>query len=292
MRSWWAAAARALPGASRRIVGQSVPRGLAAVCRLLLPADHGCRYVHGHGVPGAPVLWQASGLIGQRHPRWSVASHRSGRRPAGVPCGTAPEGLAGSARVPSSQGGGPDHRRGCGTARSEPGGLALGTIPGALPGASACSRVRNGFVSMVELIKMTAVIPAGARRWALIAVAACVLVVGLDLTVLNLALPVLARDLDASTGDLQWFASAYSLVLAAALLPAGLLGDRFGRKKVLLAALTLFGASSAACAYAGSSGALTRPGRSWGSAPPQSCRCRCRSCRCSSPRPSGRGQSR
>jgi EmrB/QacA subfamily drug resistance transporter len=102
-----------------------------------------------------------------------------------------------------------------------------------------------------------AVTPDGARRWwALIAVAASVLVVGLDLTVLNLALPVLARDLRASTGDLQWFASAYSLVLAAALLPAGLLGDRFGRKKVLLAGLTLFGASSAACAYAGSSGAL------------------------------------
>jgi MFS family permease len=101
------------------------------------------------------------------------------------------------------------------------------------------------------------VMPDEARRWwALIAVAASVLVVGLDLTVLNLALPVLARDLHASTGDLQWFASAYSLVLAAALLPAGLLGDRFGRKKVLLAGLTLFGASSAACAYVGSSGAL------------------------------------
>jgi MFS transporter, DHA2 family, multidrug resistance protein len=101
------------------------------------------------------------------------------------------------------------------------------------------------------------VTPNGARRWwALIAVAASVLVVGLDLTVLNLALPVLARDLHASTGDLQWFASAYSLALAAALLPAGLLGDRFGRKKVLLAGLALFGASSVACAYAGSSGAL------------------------------------
>jgi DHA2 family multidrug resistance protein-like MFS transporter len=101
------------------------------------------------------------------------------------------------------------------------------------------------------------VISGNARRWwALGAVAACVLVVGLDLTVLNLALPTLARDLGASTGDLQWFASAYSLVLAAALLPAGVLGDRFGRKKVLLAALVIFGASSAACAYAGSSGAL------------------------------------
>ena len=97
----------------------------------------------------------------------------------------------------------------------------------------------------------------GARRWwALGALAISVLVVGLDLTVLNLALPTLARDLHASTGDLQWFVAAYSLVVAAALLPAGLLGDRLGRKKVLIAALVMFGIGSAACAYAGSAGAL------------------------------------
>src|SRR6202453_672298 len=94
------------------------------------------------------------------------------------------------------------------------------------------------------------------RWWALIAIAASVLVVGLDLTVLNLALPTIANDLHASTSDLQWFSDSYSLVLAAAMLPAGLLGDRFGRKKVLLIALVLFGASSAACAYAVNTGEL------------------------------------
>ena len=94
------------------------------------------------------------------------------------------------------------------------------------------------------------------KWWALIAIAASVLVVGLDLTVLNLALPTIAIDLHASTSDLQWFSDAYSLVLAAAMLPAGLLGDRIGRKKVLLAALVLFGGSSAACAYASSTGEL------------------------------------
>ena len=65
------------------------------------------------------------------------------------------------------------------------------------------------------------------RWWALGALALSVLVVGLDLTVLNLALPTLGTDLHASTSDLQWFVDAYSLVLAAALLPAGLLGDRY-----------------------------------------------------------------
>ena len=94
------------------------------------------------------------------------------------------------------------------------------------------------------------------KWWALIAIAASVLVVGLDLTALNLALPTIATDLHASASDLQWISDAYSLVLAAAMLPAGLLGDRLGRKKVLLVALVLFGASSAACAYASSTGEL------------------------------------
>ena len=88
------------------------------------------------------------------------------------------------------------------------------------------------------------------KWWALVAIAASVLVVGLDLTVLNLALPTIAADLHASASDLQWISDSYSLVLAAVMLPAGLLGDRLGRKKVLVVALILFGASSAACAYA------------------------------------------
>src|ERR1700722_311209 len=96
-----------------------------------------------------------------------------------------------------------------------------------------------------------------AGRWlALVAIAASVLVVGLDLTVLNLALPNIAVSLHASTADLQWIVDAYSLVLAALILPAGLLGDRYGRKRMLLVALVLFGASSLACAYASSTGEL------------------------------------
>src|SRR6201996_1865972 len=94
------------------------------------------------------------------------------------------------------------------------------------------------------------------RWWALIAIAASVLVVGLDLTVLNLALPTISVSLHATTGDLQWIVDSYSLVLAALILPAGLLGDRYGRKRLLLASLVLFGASSVACAYAGSVGML------------------------------------
>ena len=95
----------------------------------------------------------------------------------------------------------------------------------------------------------------GTRRWwALGALTLSVLAVGLDGTVLSVALPTLATDLHASTADLQWFVSGYTLVLAAALLPGGLLGDRYGRKKVLLGALALFGVGSLACAYAPSAG--------------------------------------
>lgn len=94
------------------------------------------------------------------------------------------------------------------------------------------------------------------KWWALSALALSGLVVGLDLTVLNVALPTLATELHATTSDLQWFANAYNLVFAALLLPAGLLADRFDRKKLLLGALLLFGAASLACAYAPSVEAL------------------------------------
>ncbi|WP_036563184.1 MFS transporter [Nocardioides halotolerans] len=95
-----------------------------------------------------------------------------------------------------------------------------------------------------------------ARWWALGATALSLLVVGLDMTVLNVALPDIAADLRASTSQLQWFADAYLLVLAAVMLPAGMLGDRLGRKGLTLGALAVFGVGSLWCAYAGSPGSL------------------------------------
>ena len=95
-----------------------------------------------------------------------------------------------------------------------------------------------------------------ARWWTLSALVLSTLAVGLDTTVLSVALPTMATDLHASTAQLQWFVDSYNLVLAAALLPAGLLGDRFGRKRLLLAALVVFGGASVWCAYAGSATGL------------------------------------
>ena len=90
------------------------------------------------------------------------------------------------------------------------------------------------------------------RWWVLGALAIGILAVGLDMTILNLALPILATDMQATNGELQWFADAYNLVFAAALLPAGLLGDRLGRKKMLIIGLIIFGAASLVCAYSSS----------------------------------------
>ena len=95
------------------------------------------------------------------------------------------------------------------------------------------------------------------KKWsALAAVTLGVLAVGLDVTVLSVALPTLAVALHASESDLQWFSAGYALTLAGGMLPFGVLGDRFGRKRVMLGALVIFGAGSVACAYAPGPGAF------------------------------------
>jgi MFS transporter, DHA2 family, multidrug resistance protein len=94
------------------------------------------------------------------------------------------------------------------------------------------------------------------RWWALAALALSGLTIGLDATVLNIALPELSTSLHATTGQLQWFSTAYTLVVGVAMLPASNLGDRYGRKRLLIASLVLFAAASAWCAWSASPGEL------------------------------------
>lgn len=82
------------------------------------------------------------------------------------------------------------------------------------------------------------------RWWALGALVASMLVLGFDMTILNVALPTMAAELGADTGDQQWIVDAYTVVFAAAMLPAGLLGDRWGRRRMLIAGLAVFLAGS------------------------------------------------
>ena len=73
------------------------------------------------------------------------------------------------------------------------------------------------------------------RWWALAALSLSGLLVGLDSTVLHVALPELSTSLHATTSQLQWFADAFTLVVGLVMLPAANLGDRYGRKRLLQA---------------------------------------------------------
>ncbi|CDZ89525.1 MFS transporter [Rhodococcus ruber] len=90
--------------------------------------------------------------------------------------------------------------------------------------------------------------------WALAALALAVLTLGFDITILNVALPTIATDLSASTSALQWMVNAYVLVMAGLMLTCGALGDRYGRKRLIAVALVVFGAASAAAAWAPTAG--------------------------------------
>ena len=91
------------------------------------------------------------------------------------------------------------------------------------------------------------------RWWTLVVLCFSLLVIGLDNTILNVALPTLQRDLGASASQLSWIVDSYMLVFAAVLLTAGALGDRFGRKRALTFVLLVFGLASALSAVAESS---------------------------------------
>ncbi len=96
------------------------------------------------------------------------------------------------------------------------------------------------------------------RGKGLILVTLCLaaLIINLDTTIVNVALPALVRQIGATTTDLQWVVDAYNLTFAALLLAAGSLSDRLGRKGMLLAGLGVFGAASLAGSFAATVGQL------------------------------------
>ncbi|MGX1545642.1 MFS transporter [Streptomyces adustus] len=95
------------------------------------------------------------------------------------------------------------------------------------------------------------------QRWLILGVICLAqLTVLLDNTVLNVAIPSLTRELGASTSDIQWMINAYSLVQSGLLLTAGSAADRYGRKKMLITGLVLFGAGSLVAGLADSAGQL------------------------------------
>ncbi|WP_242442161.1 MFS transporter [Streptomyces sp. CB02460] len=77
-----------------------------------------------------------------------------------------------------------------------------------------------------------------------------------SVSALNLALPDLAVDLSATNGSLTWIADGYTVALAALVLPLGAIGDRIGRRNVLVAGTVVFGAASLAASFADSTTTL------------------------------------
>ena len=98
----------------------------------------------------------------------------------------------------------------------------------------------------------------GPERRQLILATCCLslFIVGLDNTIVNVALPTIARGLSASVSGLQWIVNGYTMVLASLVMLAGATADRFGRRRVFQTGLTVFTVSSALCSVAPSLGWL------------------------------------
>ena len=109
--------------------------------------------------------------------------------------------------------------------------------------------------SVGSLARPASVADGGQRnhRWAaLVVVCASALIINLDNTILNVALPTLVRDLRATSSELQWIVDSYAMVFAGLLFVGGSLADRFGRKRLFLIGLTVFAVGSIGAAFSGS----------------------------------------
>jgi EmrB/QacA subfamily drug resistance transporter len=94
------------------------------------------------------------------------------------------------------------------------------------------------------------------KWWTLAAVAFGLFMIMLDNTVVNVALPSIARDLHISISELEWIVTGYALVFAALLITGGKLADMYGRRKIFVIGLAVFSLSSLACGFAPSAGFL------------------------------------
>jgi EmrB/QacA subfamily drug resistance transporter len=109
----------------------------------------------------------------------------------------------------------------------------------------------------MQLISPSSAAGGDRRRWlALVVVCLAQLMIVLDTTIVNVALPAIQRDLHFGQGNLTWVVNAFLVTFASFLLLAGRLGDLFGRKRVFLAGVILFTAASALCGLAPDQGAL------------------------------------
>jgi EmrB/QacA subfamily drug resistance transporter len=90
------------------------------------------------------------------------------------------------------------------------------------------------------------------KWWTLVVVCLAIFMLLLDVTIVNVALPSIQKELGSSFEDLQWVVDAYALALAAILLASGSLGDLLGRRRIFIAGLVIFSLASLACGLSGS----------------------------------------
>src|SRR3954468_2345467 len=107
----------------------------------------------------------------------------------------------------------------------------------------------------------------GPHRWLLPVLLVAQLMVILDITAVNIAMPHIARDLDLTGSNISWTITSYSLIFGSLLLLGGRAADLIGRRRMFVAGLGVFTASSLASALAGSAAALFRPAPGRDSAP-------------------------
>ena len=107
-------------------------------------------------------------------------------------------------------------------------------------------------------------LPVRPFQWRVLAVlCAEVLLVAMDNTIVNVALPTLDSQFSTSTSDLQWVVDSYTVFFAGLLLVFGNIGDRIGRKRILQVGLVLFGLPRSPRATPRRSGSSSRPARPW-----------------------------
>ena len=114
------------------------------------------------------------------------------------------------------------------------------------------ARLRHRRLSFHSVCVVTPVGELSARRKNIVLASCCLslLIVSMDATIVNVAIPSIRTDLGASASQLQWVVDVYTLVLASLLLLAGATGDRFGRRRVFQIGLTVFAAGSLLCSVA------------------------------------------
>src|SRR5205814_4214221 len=108
-------------------------------------------------------------------------------------------------------------------------------------------RARPSAAAIVHATRGRAECTLAQRRWVLVATILASTISYVDESVVNVALPTIGRDLAAGPANLQWVINAYTLCLAAFVLVGGAAGDRFGRRRIFIMGLVLFGAASLGC---------------------------------------------